>query len=125
MQQFLLFCCFVVVLTGCKKEAATSCTPLKEAMSANNIQQVKDIITQYISQLPSAAYTEANIIQLTKKLSGECELSSGLNCFDCIMTFPSESEISIAYTSGAVTVTKTIDLTYNSANKIIFWNMHE
>lgn len=125
MRQFLLFCYVTLLVTGCKKESVSSCAPLKAAIAANNMQQVKDIITQHISQLASDTYTEANILQLTKKISGECEISSGLNCFNCILTLPSETEITIAYTSAGVTVTKTIDLTYNSANKIIFWNMHE
>lgn len=125
MRLFLFFVFIALIITGCKKETATPCAPLKAAISVSNIQQVKDIITQYINQLPSADYNEANIIQLTKKLSGECELVSGLDCYDCIMTLPSETEIYISFASGSGAIKKTIDLTYNSANKIIFWNMHD
>lgn len=125
MRRFLFFGFIALIITSCKKEIATACAPLKAAITDSNIQQVKEIITQYINQLPSAAYTEANIIQLTKNLSGECELASGIDCYDCIMTLPSETEISISFTSGTGNVKKTIDLTYNSANKIIFWNMHD
>jgi hypothetical protein len=115
----------MLVVSGCSKEPTTACAPLKAAMTANNLTEVKNILTDYINKLPNNSYTEANILQLTKNLSGECELTSGTYCYDCIMTLPSETEIYISFSSGAGTVKKTIDLTYNSANKIIFWNMHD
>ncbi len=115
----------ILIFSGCSKEPSTACAPLKAAMTANNLTEVKNIITEYISKLSNNTYSEANILQLTKNLSGECELTSSLVCYDCIMTLPSETEISIHFTSGTGTVKKIIDLTYNSANKIIFWNMHD
>ena len=127
MHKLFILSAAVLLFTGCKKEKENSeCISLKEGITSNNIQQVKDIITVYISKLPSDDYTEANINKLVSVISGQCGVSSGLSCFDCIDTLPSQTEIWIEVTSGSSTLRKTIDLTYTSgSNKMKFGNMHD
>lgn len=116
-----------LLFTSCKKEAEDKeCVSLKEGITANNIQQVKDVITAFINRLPSDDYTEVNINKLVSAISGQCGINSGLYCFDCINTLPSQTEIWIEIRSGSNTLRKTIDLTYtNGSNKMKFGNMHD
>jgi hypothetical protein len=127
MRNLLVLLTAVLLLTSCKKETEDKeCISLKESLSSSNIQQVKDIITAFISRLPSDDYSEVNINKLVSALSGQCDVSSGLYCFDCINTLPSQTEIWIEVRSGSSTLRKTIDLTYsNGSNKMKFGNMHD
>lgn len=117
----------ILLLAGCKKESeSNNYTSLKEGIKANNVQQVKEIITAYINTLPSNDYTEATINKLVSVISGECTVTAGAFCFDCIQTLPSQSEIWIEVKQGSTTVRKTIDITYTTpANKMKFGNMHD
>ena len=54
-----------------------------------------------------------------------CTMNASALCFDCIQTLPSQSEIRISFDNGASTVEKTIDISYNSNNKMIFYNLHD
>ncbi len=122
----------LILLTGllfvsCQKEtiAEDYCTKLKDGIVINDKEQIKLIINNYISKLPSDIYSEANLIKLIETISRDCNISTSIYCFACIYTLPSQSEISLSFVSGGSTIQKTIDITYNTANKMIFWNMHD
>ena len=126
MRHLLSLLFLSVLFLGCKKQRTEKdCIQLSAAIAANNIEQVKTIITGYISKLPSATYTEQNLTQLTASISGQCAITASVLCFDCIKTLPSQSEIRLSVVSGGLTITKTIDITYTPDKKMKFWNMHE
>lgn len=115
-----------ILLFSCKKhKPEQDCLKLPAAISSNNIEQVKTIITLYISKLPSATYTEQNLTQLTTTISNQCAISAVVLCFDCIDTLPSQSEIRVSIVSSGSIIKKTIDITYSPDKKMKFGNMHE
>jgi hypothetical protein len=116
----------LLLLAGnsCKKDKQGSCEELKQAAYSNDVDKVRSIIESYLRNLPSSAYNEQNIQLLTQRIS-KCDISSMIYCFDCIDTYPSQTEISIDFSYNGAMVQKVIDLTYNSANKIVFRNMHD
>jgi len=116
-----------LVFSGCKKTNENdNCTALKNAAAAGNVQQANEAITAYINILPSADYTEINIKKLTETIASGCGITSGVDCFNCILTLPSQTEIAISFTAAGNTVRKTIDITYTAAtNKMKFGNMHD
>jgi hypothetical protein len=127
MRNLFVIIATIFLVVGCKKDAENgNCVLLKEGMKNNNIEQVKQVITRFISTLPTNDYTEANINKLVSIISGNCNLTSGLYCFDCIQTLPSQTEIWIELANNGTTLRKTIDITYTSGdNKIKFGNMHD
>jgi hypothetical protein len=126
MRNSILLVFTFLLLSGCKKETLTkNCAKLKEAVAANNTEQVSKIITEYIGNLPSDDYTAQNITKLTQNISNLCDVTSGVYCFNCIQTLPGQSEIWVSFLSGGATIKKTIDITYTPANKMKFANMHE
>jgi hypothetical protein len=126
MRNSILLVFTFLLLNSCRKESVTeNCTKLKDAVAANNTEQVSKIITEYISNLPSDDYTAQNITKLTQNISNLCNITSGVYCFDCIKTLPSQTEIWVSFLSGEATIKKTIDITYTPANRMKFANMHE
>lgn len=127
MRKLLTLLFVVILLSACKKDAENAnCVLLKEGMKANNAQQVGEVITKYIGTLPTSNYTEENINKLLLVIKGGCNLSATSNCFDCIKTLPSATEIYIEFNNAGTTIRKTIDLTYTAGtNKMKFGNMHD
>ncbi len=117
------FFCFA----GCKKETVTvaDCQQLQTGITANNKEDVKAAISAFISGLPSQTYTEQNLNKLVAAIGKQCGAQATLVCFDCIETLPTQSEIRIGYLSINGPVEKSIDISYNSSNKIVFVNMHD
>lgn len=126
MRSSILLAFAVLLFAGCRKETvAKNCKNLKEAVAANNTEQVRKIITEYIGNLPSDDYTEQNLNKLTQNISNLCEITSGTYCFNCIQTLPGQSEIWVSFLWNGATVKKTIDISYTPANKMNFVNMHD
>ncbi|MEQ1800097.1 MAG: hypothetical protein ABL872_19230 [Lacibacter sp.] len=98
---------------------------LSAAITANDVEQTKKGISNFINNLPSAAYTSQNIDKLTSTISGQCIITATVLCFDCIKTLPSQSEIRLSVVSGSTTVIKIIDITYTPDNRMKFRNMHD
>ena len=78
----------------------------------------------FIDELGSKDYDEQNLNKLAELMSRKCGARVDLLCFDCIQTLPSQSEIRI-YFSRSPRVTRTIDLSYDNRNKIVFLAFHE
>ena len=127
--RFLVFSiCFAILLgsISCRKEITNEdCERIKSGMLANNKDAVKTVINKFITRLSSETYTEENINKLTSMIDQECDLTCILLCFDCIKTLPSQTEIRISFSQSGSTVSKTLDLTYNSSDRIVFGNMHD
>jgi hypothetical protein len=113
-----------ILLCSCRKEPlAGNCADLKAGLTANDLEKVRASITRMIGELPSSDYNEANITALSERISSSCAVTATSTCFDCIYTLPSQTEVIITINSSGVT--KVIDLSYTSENKIVFRNMHE
>ena len=123
MRVLLLFS-IAVLFSACAKDNETNCGKLKEAAFSNNIDEVNAIITNYIERLPSKTYNQPNIRLLAQRISS-CNLSSSLQCFDCIETLPSQTEISLDFTYNGVAVHKMIDLSYSPDKRLVFRNIHD
>lgn len=114
----------VVLMTACKKHSSESCEKLKTAIATNNTQDVKGMIGQFINRLPSNDYTAQNLNNLAASLS-QCDISATVLCFDCIDTYPGQSEIRLSFTSSGSVIDKTIDVSHSpSDNKMKVVNMH-
>lgn len=127
MRKLIIIFSSAILLAACKKDAENgNCVLLKEGMKANNVQHVGEVITKYIGTLPSNEYTEENVNKLVLAIKGQCNLNTGVYCFDCISTLPSQTEIWIEFNNAGSTLRKTIDLTYAAGtNKMKFGNMHD
>jgi hypothetical protein len=125
MRNLIILLFVVLLFSTCKKQATTeNCIPLKEAIATDNIAQVKTIITAMMDRMVSKDYTEQNLIKLTESISNQCAITSGVYCFDCIKTLPSQTEIWVSFVSGSTTVIRTIDISYTVNHKMVFVNMH-
>lgn len=127
MQKVILIILVLTVLfSSCRKEnVSNDCGRLKDGIATNDIGKVKTVLTNFIDGLHNKDYTESNINSLLQSISSSCNVTVELGCFDCIKTLPSQTEIRILINSPGVSKAKTIDLSYTSANKIVFHNMHD
>jgi protoheme ferro-lyase len=123
---FCLIVCISCIALGCKKDTAGNhCEELKNALVAGAQDDIKSLVNTYISQLPSQAYTEQNINELTSSLSKECSISTLVFCFDCVATLPSMSEFQITVTSTQPTISKVVDISYTPANNMNCVHVHD
>jgi hypothetical protein len=110
-----------------KELRSPSCQQLESAVNNLDVQQARQAIESYIANLPSQAYTQANLEKLVQVIngsvqSGNCNFAASIVCFDCIKTNPSQSEINITLSP---TVRGVVDISYNSANKMVFQGLHQ
>ncbi|HEX7904984.1 MAG TPA: hypothetical protein VF487_14000 [Chitinophagaceae bacterium] len=122
---FLLGTLVLSLNISCEKDSKATCQQLKNSIINSDKEQVKTIITQFITTLPSSTYTQQNLNALASSVQQHCAMNASALCFDCIQTMPTQSEIRISFANGATTVEKTIDISYNSNNKMIFYNLHD
>jgi hypothetical protein len=124
-----LACAFMLLLfMACKKQNTVTddCTRLQQGMADSDIASVGATITNYINTLPSDIYTEQNLQVLAGAIrGGTCNITATIDCFNCIKTLPTQTEILISFISGGVTIRKTIDITYTTNNVIKFNSMHD
>jgi hypothetical protein len=127
MQKVTLLILVLTTLSlSCRKQdISNNCNSLRDGIAANDISKVKAAVTDFIAGLQRSDYNESNINTLCGRISSSCDVTVELACFDCIYTLPSQSEIIISIHSGGALKTKTIDLSYTPANKIVFRNMHD
>ena len=124
----LLLLASVGAFAGCKKDSPQQrCKDLTNAIAVNDLETVKTIITKYIDQLSSKTHTEENLQKLVQSLSGKCSITAKTLCYNCIYTFPGQSEIRISFISGGTTIEKTIDISSISTTNenMKFVSMHE
>lgn len=125
---------FTVSLIACSKDKelrSPSCQQLRDAATNLDVQQARDAINDYIANLPSQSYTQANLEKLVQAIngtvqgSGGCGITASMVCFDCIQTLPSQSEIIISLGPAGINGQAVIDISYNTADKMIFQNLHQ
>ena len=121
-----LFIAFVsLTFFGCKKDCIDECKSLKASILENNNENLKSILTSYVTKLPSQDYNQQNLSNLISKISEKCDITGELVCFDCIMTLPSASEIKLSFIENGTTRSKTIDISHTSENIIKIVGMHD
>ena len=126
VKTFFLLACISCTFLGCKKDTPpNNCENLKNAVITGSKDDVKSLVNIYISQLPSQAYTAQNIDALASSFSKECSISTLVFCFNCILTYPSMTEIQITVTSTQPTISKTADISYTPDNKMTCVGVHD
>jgi hypothetical protein len=123
-KMIVLFLAASALLISCKKRQPQKCNDLKNGVLAANQSAVKSELESIIAGMKDKNYTLANINSLNQLLGSKCEINAQLICFDCIKTQPTETEIRITIQSGNNVVDKTIDLSYDASNQIVFESMH-
>jgi hypothetical protein len=123
---FILILFFALFITsGCKKDLDNSCRELREAIQTNDISKAGSAITRFIKRLPSDVNSSENLQHLATTISDNCSLTAQVLCFGCIQTLPEQSEIRITLNSGSTSLSKTIDISYTSNNRMKFVYMHD
>ncbi len=114
------------LLAGCRKaDSDQQCLELKQAMETHDVGKAGVIISLMMAKLPSDNYTAENIEALARSISRQCAFTVTVICFDCIDTFPGQTEIRISFISGSSIVSKTIDISHAPGQqKMKFMNMH-
>ena len=114
------------LVTACKKDFSDrKCQELKTNMSVDNINEVKRLVTELISKLPSDDYNEKNVTALATRLSGECGVTANVLCFSCIQTLPEQTEIQLIFSYAGTSYNKIFDISYSvTNNKMKIVNMH-
>jgi len=124
---------FLILLTGllftsCKKETQPAitgdCENLKQGVLSDNFVLVKTAINNYIEQLSSNLHTQEDLDKLVAYISTKCTNATAF-CYNCIFTYPGQSEIIITFNSGGSTIKKVIDITGHPYEKMRFGSMHE
>jgi hypothetical protein len=118
---------FIFTATACRKEAATSsrCEALKQSLISGDREQARVAITAMIDKLPAKVYTKEGLDMLSDFISGQCSITAEVDCFNCIKTLPSQTEIEVYFISAGSQVHRTIDITYTPSNEMRFSNIHE
>lgn len=114
-------------VTGCKKETIVpaDCQQLQNGSLSNDKDAVKMVINKFISSLTSQVYSQENLNILVSNIGQQCNIILMAVCYDCIDTNPTQSEIRISVGNVINPVEKTIDITYDSSNRMIFGNLHD
>lgn len=114
------------IIAGCEKHLSTpDCQKLKEGMSSDSSEIVIAVLSQFIDQLPSKIYSEQNLNELCAFIRQQCDFTAEVYCFDCIDTWPSQSEISMSFGFIEDKVEKTIDVSRTPDNTIKVLAMHD
>ena len=120
------FALLLTVFSCTKDEDRTDyCQELQSGITDGDVDQVRNVITKFINGLPSQEYTEENINYLVDLIERNCGGSAEIECFDCIKTLPTQTEIRIGYPGTSGPILKAIDITYTSNYKMKFSNMHD
>ncbi|MBC7949645.1 MAG: hypothetical protein H7Y42_17290 [Chitinophagaceae bacterium] len=123
---FLVMIVAVTLAGGCRKEKADAgCKELRQGILDKDDARVRAEITGYLLSLPTRTYSDQTLNALVDAINNKCGNIASILCFDCIDTYPSQSEISISYQMGGNTIVGIIDLSYDSNHQMIFRNLHE
>ena len=116
----------LLMLAACNKEniGQADCQRLQNGITSSDKEEVKAVITKLISGLPSQTYSQQNLSNLVNAITQQCKASVIILCFDCIDTFPSQSEIRITCSVPGRTVERTIDISHTTNNEMVFRSLH-
>ncbi len=125
IRKFIFVFFISTLFISCDKEEAVKCENLAEALATNNQEAAKEFFNQWIAELSSTNYNEVNLIQLANNINKDCSITAAIHCFNCIMTFPEQSEISLSFQYNGNSFTRYADFSRSAENKIIYIDFHE
>lgn len=124
-RKFVFLFVLSTFLISCDKDEAVKCENLAEALATNNQEAARGFFNQWIKGLSSKNYNQPNLAELVSDINADCSLTASLHCFDCIMTLPEQSEVSLSFQYNGNTITRYADFSRSADNKIIYLDFHE
>lgn len=113
------------IFTSCNKDKGVKCESLAEALATNNQEAARDFFENWVGKLSDETYNQFNLLQLVVEINADCDMNAGIHCFDCITTFPAQSEISLDFQYNGNSYTRYADFSRSAENKIIYIDFHE
>jgi len=127
----------LLMFAACKKNKidsvnAFNCQHFKTGIMNDSSAMVGVEVNKLCEDLLPAAPTPAdeygqaqNINILVQRLSQKCDITATLVCYACIETLPAQSEITISINQNGTIYTRTLDITVDQQNMLIYNGMHE
>ena len=108
-------------LTACKKELNNSdCDNLRNGLLMNDTK----LVTKSIGSLLTL-YSEGNLDELASKITDRCNIPATADCFNCIKTNPTQTEMIFSLVQAGATIQKRLDISYTPDNKMKILNVHD
>lgn len=136
MKRILFFLLTLSIYTGCSKDKeetsqSVDCVKLKQAITNDEVALVKELINETASAIQdpvglneSDAY-KFLIDELVKRLKTNCGINVDVLCYACIYTLPAQTEIRVRFSTGLISIEKTLDLIVTDDSKVRCVNMHD
>lgn len=107
---------------SCKKDAlnTSGCDKLRKGLIAEDVNMVSNALSDEL-----AIYTQENLKKLSVTISNKCNITASVACFDCIYTYPAQSELRVLINQSGTLIEKIIDISSTSANKMKIVNVHD
>ena len=118
---------FLLITISCSKEhlQRPDCSNLKNALLEGKPDEAENEINKICSALTDIENSRQDLNRLATAISGQCQVSAAVLCYDCINTNPAQSEIRISVTFPGGQKDKIIDISYSEDNKFLFVGMHD
>ena len=118
---------FLLAATGCRKDVIepVNSDKLQQAVIAGNPDVVEVEINKVLSGLPAVPDSNNNLKNITDAISSQGKVSAVALCYNCIDTYPAQSEIKIAVAFAGGVKEKIIDISYSENKKYFFAGMHD
>lgn len=120
-----MFVSFIITITlllaSCKKDELTrvDCNRLKKGLLAEDVKMVSFALRHQLG-----SYSGQNINKLSESLSGRCNISVADVCFDCVHTYPAQTEIRVSIQQSGTLIKKVIDISPTDADRMRIVNIH-
>jgi len=118
----VLLLSFALFFSSCQREEIRSadCYTLHNALIAKDANQINKAFNNL-----SLVYSRENLEKLAENVSGQCEIRATVLCFECIKTYPPQTEMRFSFSHLGATVERIVDLSYTSERRIRVVNVHD
>lgn len=124
MKPYAIFICLMLILaSGCRKSdlSGNDCTKLRQAILSYNKEAAAASLTPLLVD-----YSKMNLEKLTASLSARCDVQARIDCYDCIKTLPSQTEIIVSFSNNGVSSQRVLDISYDrNTNRMKLHNIHD
>ena len=116
---------------SCRDTSARLCETLQDDLLNFKVQAVKDLLDNWLVTLePEPTIDDPtghwnNLIYFVNRLNEECDLGAGMNCYQCIKTFPAQTEIIVQVVAIGGNVQRVIDIRTPASDIMTIVNVHE
>src|SRR4051812_37642427 len=104
---------FLLGLTfgNCNKDTLgmDECDSLRSGLIAEDFQVVSNALRNDLT-----IYSRENLNRLAAKISDRCNIATSIACFECIYTYPGQSELHVSFNQSDTLIEKIIDISYTS-----------